>query len=721
MKEKGWKDFSPIQKAAFPSIYAGKDCLIEAPTAGGKTEAVFFPTLSRAALSKHKSVQILYIAPLRALLNDIELRVEKYSSECGLKAFKWHGDVDQKEKTENLLIPAQVLLTTPESLEAILLRKPQWSALFADLETIIIDEAHNFAAGDRGSHLLCLLARLESALPRPPQRIAVTATIGNRKEMLRWFSANKGRPEEEIRVQGEIRKDRDFTIHFFSASTEDDGPTASVQAARILFNLLPGKRSIVFAKSRSQSEELARIISNWNNETFNRNAVQVRTHHSAVSKYFREEAESRIKQKGESGLNAIISTSTLELGIDVGELHQVIQMGGLSSSSAFLQRVGRTGRREGKPQVFTGICSELDDLLLLTASVNLGLRGESEAILFPHKSYHILAHQLICLCLQNNGISPEKAWSILNGTSCLQDITKTDFQVLVLYMIQESYLRDADGDLVIGEKGEEKFLGSNWRRLFAVFETGPMYDIYEGKNHVGTLDQSFVQSLQDPFYFILGGIEWKAEKIIEKTRTIIAHRTKGAVAPRWESFGGMDVPFETAREMGRIMKGGDELPSFLNANAKTWVEAERVNYQKLPWSETQWPVQISDTEEVDIWTFAGDRINRTLAKVLASEGLGTCSSNFKRVHVKPGVSNGNGFGKSVFSFLENIFNASTDTMASMTDRVEMQLKAYPFSKFSSCLPDSLARKALGERLLDWNGLWREAKKTRSVIDLLYTL
>ncbi|MCK4830897.1 DEAD/DEAH box helicase, partial [bacterium] len=177
--EKRWKELSPIQKAAIPIILNGTDCIIEAPTAGGKTEAVLFPVLTRASSNKKKSVQILYLAPLRALLNDIELRAEAYAKACGLHCFKWHGDVSQEEKIDELRNPSQLLLTTPESLEAILLRKAGWQLFFSDLEVIIIDEAHNFASGDRGSHLISLLERLEKSIKRLPQRIAVTATIGN--------------------------------------------------------------------------------------------------------------------------------------------------------------------------------------------------------------------------------------------------------------------------------------------------------------------------------------------------------------------------------------------------------------------------------------------------------------------------------------------------------------------------------------------------------------
>ncbi|MCP4156623.1 MAG: hypothetical protein GY757_53415, partial [bacterium] len=180
---------------------------------------------------------------------------------------------------------------------------------------------------------------------------------------------------------------------------------------------------------------LAAAIKKTNQLKKAKNPVKVRTHHTPVSKYFREEAETLIKVASETGQQAIISTSTLELGTDIGELDLVIQAGSLLSPGTFLQRVGRTGRSETKKQFFRGLCHDREDLVLLTAVINLGLRGESESIRLSRKSYHLLAHQLICLCLQHYGIRTVDAWEILSGAYCYSDITFDKFQVLVQSMI----------------------------------------------------------------------------------------------------------------------------------------------------------------------------------------------------------------------------------------------------------------------------------------------
>src|SRR3990172_8352262 len=207
--EKWKKGLSDIQKEAIPAILSNIDCIIEAPTAGGKTEAVFFPVLTRSSENKKSSVQILYLAPLRALLNDIELRAEEYAEACCLHCFKWHGDVGQNDKIEEFKNPSQLLLTTPESLEAIMLRKSGWNKFFADLEVIIIDEAHNFASGDRGSHLITLLERLEKAINKQPQRIAISATIGNPDDMLNWLAGQKRKIGQRVKVVAKEEKQKE--------------------------------------------------------------------------------------------------------------------------------------------------------------------------------------------------------------------------------------------------------------------------------------------------------------------------------------------------------------------------------------------------------------------------------------------------------------------------------------------------------------------------------
>lgn len=711
-REKGWeKGLSEIQVKAIPIIFERQDCIIEAPTAGGKTEAVLFPTLTLAAQNKKNSVQVLYLAPLRALLNNIELRAKEYAQACNLHAFKWHGDVEQKEKINELRNPSQLLLTTPESLEAILLRKAGWKEFFKGLEVVIVDEAHNFAFGDRGGHILSLLERLECALKISFQRIALTATIGNPEDMLKWLAGSNKQPGKRIHVTTKKQKKRDYLVQFFDKNADNkDRPEESAHYREfiIFYNLLPKKKSIVFGRSRTRTESIAAAIRKMNESSGTKNPVRVRTHHSSVSKYYREEAENLIKVASETdkGLQAIISTSTLELGIDIGELDQVIQYSGLSSPGAFLQRVGRTGRREGKEQFFRGFCTSREELVLLTAVVSLGLKDISESIRLTKRAYHLLAHQLICLSLQNYGIQKMDAWNILSKAYCFSNVSLNKFKELVQSMIQKQYLRDVDGELVVGEAGEKAFLGSNWRRLFAVFDSAPMYDVMEGKKQVGTLDSAFVESLSVPFLFVLGGIEWEAEKVITKTRQVIVKRTKIGNAPRWIVFRGCDVPIETAKEVGKILFKRD-FPDFLDDEAKDGIIAARNHYYGIGWQSGKWIITTSDSGKMEIWTFAGDRINRTLALFITHEGIGEAVSNYKNVEVQSDIHNRNKLSLGISDLLTNLKQIRSSQFEALEKELSQSLRRVVFSKFAKCLPDNLWLEAMAERVLDIEGLKKE--------------
>jgi ATP-dependent Lhr-like helicase len=710
VKEKGWQDgLSEIQEKAIPVIMEGSDCIIEAPTAGGKTEAVLFPTLTRAAEDKKKSVQILYLAPLRALLNNIERRAEEYAMACGLHCFKWHGDVDQKEKINALQNPYHLLLTTPESLEAILLRKAGWEKFFADLEVVIIDEAHNFAFGDRGGHLLCLMERLEKILDISFQRIALTATVGNPEEMLKWLAGANRKPGKRVYASPGKHKEKDYLVRFFDKIRDDNVPwekKSHVRQFNTLYTLLSKGKAIVFGRSRKKTEELAGAIKKMNDPYRTRNPVRVRTHHSSVSKFYREEAERLIKVASETGLHAIISTSTLELGIDIGELDQVIQSDVLVSPGAFLQRVGRTGRRKGKKQIFRGLCTRREDLLLLTAVVNLGLKDISDSLRLSRKAYHLLAHQLICLSLQNYGIRRQEAWDILSGAYCFLDISRDKFLQLVQSMIQKKYLRDVDDELVSGEAAEKNFLGCNWLRLFATFDSAPMYEVMEGKTQVGTLDASFVESLTVPFLFVLGGIGWEAVKVKPEARQVIARRTKIGEAPRWFVAGIGNVPLETAKEAGRILIG-ESFPDFLDEEARTGIEALRNEHNSIPWKDDNWVIVTSESGKGQIWTFAGDRISRTLALIINWKKIGKAVSDYKKVEVETELNNRNDLAVMISDLLIQLKEMNLSEFEVLEENLSQTLRRYAFSKFSNCLPNNLWSEAMAERVLDFKGLKKE--------------
>lgn len=707
--EKGWSELRPIQRRAVAPILAGRDCVLEAPTAGGKTEAVLFPALSRAAADRAPGVRILYIAPLRALLNDLEERGTSYAEACGLKAFKWHGDVSQAEKREALAVPPSLLLITPESLEAILLLKAERAGLFRSLQTVVLDEAHNFAASDRGGHLVSLLERVERLAGRRVQRIAMSATVGNPEELRAWLAGDEEVPGEVIRVEGEAPQ-RDFEVLYFP-----DGPSpqsnpdqwGKYRRFRYLLDLLPGHRSLVFARSRRGVEELGRGLGRANERLAPGRRVRFRTHHSSVSKSLREEAETLIATASESGLHAIVTTTTLELGIDIGALDRVVQMGPLASPSSFLQRIGRTGRRPGQQQYFRGLtCArEEEELSLLAATVSLGLAGRAEAIPLPRRAFHLLAHQLLCLALQESGVRPATAWEILSGVHCFGRIRREEFDWLIEHMVAKDYLRRVDGELVTGDRTEREFLGAGWRRLFAVFDTYPLYDVYHGKQAIGTLADSFVEEMDLPAHFVLAGRRWKAERVDTRARVVHCTPSPEGEVPRWVVFGGPDVPFETAQEAGRILCGLAELPDFLGQEARAELEHQRFMHQGLGWEPGRYVVQMGERGRLRLVTFAGDRINRALARYLELEGPWRCAARYDWVEAKAKKGTVPEQARDrLEETLGRLGSEEKPAAEELAGKLSAGQRPFAFSPFARCLPDGLRAAALVDRTLDCRGL-----------------
>lgn len=693
---KNWKDLTPIQKEAFDPIFQGRSCIIEAPTSGGKTEAVVFPLITRISLTQSQGFKVLYIAPLKALLNDLELRIVPYAKMCYLEAFKWHGDVGQAEKVQQMLYPSDILLTTPESIEAILLRKSNWAEAFQNLETIVIDEAHYFALTERGAHLISLLERIEAGIKKSPQRIAVSATVGNPSELLNWLMS--GRPEGTIiKQESKSEKKKDYLICFGDSDN---------WLHNSLYQLLTNKKSIVFDRSRTGTEEKASKINERNSYNKLQKDIIVKTHHSSVSKTLREDAESSIKKSSEGSVDAIISTSTLELGIDIGDLDQVIQIEGLNSSSSFLQRVGRTGRREGRSHYFRGLCCDPDEMILLAGCVSLGLKHKSESIIFQHKVFHILSHQIICLCLQMRGTTSDQIWEILSKASCFSRITKEEFDSLILHMLQEEYLRSVESNtLIIGNTTENDFLKMNWRKLFAVFETGPMYNVVNGKRIIGTLDSGWAREQVLPFVFVLGGMEWNTKKIDHETQQVIVEENKTGTAPEWKALSNFDVPFELAQEVGLLLTS-NVVPEFLDSAAKIEVRAQQNMHNNLGWKSNTWVVDSSDEfSQIFLWTFAGHKINRTLAKLFTID-CKVCSYDYMKVVLE--------FKEEKSTHINNLQEFFTSLKSRQQYSLEKDLETITkvkwFSKFSECLPPSLAIKTICEKDLDLQGLMRELER-----------
>src|SRR6516165_1483438 len=388
----GWRSLRPVQELTIKAVLDGCNAVVLAPTAGGKTEAAMFPLLSRILSEEIGPVAILYVCPIRALLNNQEERLQSYARMIGLEVFKWHGDVSDSKKQGFRASPAHVLMITPESLEVMMISaRTDAPALFRNLSAVVIDEVHAFAGDDRGAHLTALFERVRVFCERDIQRIGLSATVGNPQVIGQWLQGSSQRPFRLVDPP-RPKTERKLRVDF----REDIGEAASGIARW----LAQSRKSLVFVESRSKAERVAQALDGSGLEVF--------IHHSSVSRADRALAEEQFA-RGED--TAIVCTSTMELGIDVGDLDQVFQLDAPDSVASFLQRLGRTGRREGTSPNCTFVCQTPETLLQAVALLRLAEAGWVEDMRPATHAMHVLAHQMMALVLQEGGISRHRVLS----------------------------------------------------------------------------------------------------------------------------------------------------------------------------------------------------------------------------------------------------------------------------------------------------------------------
>lgn len=318
----GWTSLRLVQELAGEAILDGENAVVLAPTAGGKTEASIFPALSLLLERPTDTVGTLYIAPIKALLNNQAERLDLYTEMVGLRRFVWHGDTGAGAKNRFLKEPSELLMTTPESLEVMLV-SPRVPAvkLFHDLRLAVVDEVHALAGTDRGAHFMSVLERLAQLTENDIQRVGLSATVGNPETILRWLTGTSGRSGRVVDPP-RVPARRRVAVRMYQSIAE---------IARAAAREAAGRKSLFFCQSRALTEAVA--------DRMRASGTDVYVHHSSVSQANRAEAEHNFHEGGNA---CIACTSTLELGIDVGDLDLVFQANAPSTVSSFLQRMGRT-------------------------------------------------------------------------------------------------------------------------------------------------------------------------------------------------------------------------------------------------------------------------------------------------------------------------------------------------------------------------------------------
>lgn len=674
----GWSSLRPVQELASHALLDGKNAIVLAPTADGKTEAAIFPLLASLMEQEPKGVGLIYIAPIKALLNNQSDRLGLYTEMVGLRRFLWHGDVKNAQKEAFLREPATILMTTPESLEVMLLSaKVPHPLLFQDLRAIVIDEIHALAGSDRGTHLMSALERLACCTPNDVQRVGLSATVGNPQDILNWIQGTSKR-EGCVIDPPKHPTPKDIQIYYREtlAKLSQD---ASTQAE--------GKKSLFFCQSRSLAEAIA--------ERMRTRGTNVFVHHSSVSVEERTVAEESFHQGSNT---CIVCTSTLELGIDVGDLDQVFQANAPSTVSSFLQRLGRTGRREGQRANTTFYCENIETVVQAIAIVELARKAWIESVPTQNRVWPVLVHQLLALTLQFGAISPERCWEKLSILSDFSGISADEFDFLLDHLINTNYLFKSGGLLSLGDQAEKAYGRKNFMEIYAVFSSPQLYKIQSNANYtIGSLEQSFVDKLvSEVSSFLLGGRAWTVSHINHDDRTVRVVPAPRGKKPSWGGFIPQLLGLELCQQIAEVIKSNEPIP-YLDEHAQ-W-SLNEFRQELAPILKASQKGLLMESKQILWWTFAGGEINHTLKYGLQyNSNCKIAVDNFKLKIEGDSVSL-----NTILIAVEKMKNVSFWKNHSVQNFIASQLPEYRLSKFQQALPDKFLQEVIGNYLLDYRG------------------
>lgn len=661
----GWTGLRPLQNEATGPVVAGEDAVLLAPTAGGKTEAAMFPLLTRMQGQRWDGVSVLYLCPLRALLNNLQPRLDEYASWLGRSARTWHGDVNQSARQRIQRERPDILLTTPESLESMLVsERVDAAALLGGLHAVVVDEVHAFAGDDRGWHLRAVLARIEDLLGRRLQRIGMSATVGNPAVLLTWLQGGHTGP-------GRVIAPADPAATKVPEVTVDS--VGSIQnAATVIAALHAGEKRLVFVDSRRLAEELAAGLRERGITTF--------VSHSSLSPAERRESEQAFAESRDC---VIVATSTLELGIDVGDLDRVIQINAPRTVSSFLQRLGRTGRRPGAVRncLFLGIT---DDALLATLGMlKCWSDGWVEPVTPPPEPRHIAAQQLLAAALQTRRL-PLQGW---DSQWTPLPLFGDDGPEIFDYLVSEGFLDHDSGTAFIGPEAEKRFGRRHFMELLAVFTAPPVFTVLAGRHEVGSVEASVLTDVvEGPRVLLLAGRSWKVTHIDWLRRRVYVEATDIAGRAKW-----MSLPDGTSLQITRaardVLLGSAPDGVTLTRRAEVTLADMREQHSGHV-DPARFVVERDRTGTVRWWTWAGVKANRTIAAATPiAVPRQRPNAEFIRLHSDLTV--------------QEIQTA----LAELSALPEWPLPtidpgALNGLKFSTALPPDLAARTLGARALD---------------------
>lgn len=597
----GWDSLRGIQVAAAEAIFrTDENVLLTASTASGKTEAAFFPIITLFSENSPTSVGCIYIGPLKALINDQFSRLNDLCAQGNIPVWHWHGDVAQSHKEKLMKHPSGILQITPESLEALLLHKhAAIPRLFGDLRFVVIDEVHSLLRGDRGGQTLCLIERLSRMAGVNPRRIGLSATIGDPEGTGEFLSSGTGRSTIIPKIQAKGMKWRLSMEHFYVRDIQaadgkeipDALPVLEEKTAQAPQNADPGlgyiyehtrgKKCLVFVNSREECETVTTTLRQYCENQ--REPDRFLIHHGNLSASYRETAEAIMKD--ESQCMTTVTTATLELGIDIGRLQRAFQIDAPWTVSSFLQRMGRTGRRDAPPEMWFVMREDEPEaramlpstipwkLLQGIALVQLYLEERwCEPPRLDRLPYSLLYHQTMSTLSSSGELSPRALAERVLGLTYFHRVSQEDYKCLLRHLLKTDHLQLTEqGGLIVGLAGERVV---NSFKFYGVFQENEEYTVRSQSQELGTV------VLPPPVgeKLAIAGQVWLVLDVDHKRHLVYCEPVKGSIPAYFGQCPG-DLHTKILRRMRQVLTQEQRYP-YLMANAVARLNQARYTAQR---------------------------------------------------------------------------------------------------------------------------------------------
>lgn len=616
-----WEELRPVQCDAIRALtQSTASVLISAETAAGKTEAAFLPILSLMEENKSTGLHAIYVGPLKALINDQFERLKLLCREMNVGVTRWHGDAPSTQKKKLLANPQGVLLITPESLESLFLNhSSRLRALFDHLPFVVIDELHAFLGAERGLQLQSLLARIKRYSPKV-RKVGLSATIGDYDVARRFLDLDE--PDSVIHVSsGDSTKEIRIQVLGYQETDEDEqGDDSRRTLASDLLSAAVGRSSLIFANRKQDVEEYSDLVRNLAERNGFRLPVFV--HHGSLAKDIREEAEARMKAVP---IATAFCTSTLELGIDIGNVEATAQIGAPWSVSSFLQRLGRSGRKDGQPRINrTFLIAErprdLDefaachpDILQAIAVIELMKKGWVDSPKTELLDWSTLAHQTLSLIAQSGGAWANEAFDQLCRVGPFRSTTMGQFAQLLRSLGRKDLIEQSpDNLLILGMQGER--LVRNYE-FYSVFQSTEDYRVLHGTKKIGELPLLGIPEEKE--HLLLAGQRWLVARVDFENRIVSVRPARGRKAPRFDGLGGQ-VSHRIRETMFQVLLASNGY-SYLNDGARRMLDSARKHARQLQ-LKSQQIVPLGE-RYVAWFTWTGSDQQETLAALLRSEDI----------------------------------------------------------------------------------------------------